>query len=60
MKIRILFEVNDGAKMKKVSRTFSKLDENLSNENLKNFAQAFMSLSSIGTFKVEKITNEEL
>ncbi|MDY3006587.1 hypothetical protein [Anaerococcus porci] len=60
MKIRILFKINDGAEEKKISRTFSNLNEALSNENLKNFAQAYMSLTDITAYTVEKITSEEI
>lgn len=60
MKIRLLFKINDGDNEKKVSRTFSNLNEQLSDDNLKNFAIAFMSLTGIENYTVEKITSTKL
>lgn len=60
MKLRIRFVKVVGEEEKKISRTFSKLDRTLTNENLKAFAQAFMSLTEIEDYVVEKITQEEI
>lgn len=60
MKLRIRFVKVVGDEEKKISRTFSKLDKTLTNENLKEFAQAFMSLTEIEEYVVEKITQEEI
>ena len=60
MKLRIRFVKVVGEEEKKISRTFSKLDRTLTNENLKAFAQAFMSLTEIKDYVVEKITQEEI
>lgn len=60
MKLRIRFVKVVGNEEKKISRTFSKLDKTLTNENLKAFAQAFMSLTEIEEYVVEKITQEEI
>lgn len=60
MKLKISFKIVDDGNEKEVSRTFSNLKDDLSNENLKNFAQAFMSLTNINSYKVEKITSDTL
>lgn len=60
MKLRIRFVKVVGDEEKKISRTFSKLDKTLTNENLNTFAQAFMSLTEIEEYVVEKITQEEI
>lgn len=60
MKIRIKFKVDLGEESKNVSRTFSNVDESISNEKIKTFAQAFMSLTDIKSYLVEKITTEEV
>ena len=60
MKLRIKYEVNDGEKTIKYSRTFSNLDENLTNEELKNFANAYIALSEVESSRFEKIIEEEI
>lgn len=60
MKLRIKYEVNYGEKTKKYSRTFSNLDENLTNEDLSNFAKAYISLSEVENQLFEKITEERI
>lgn len=60
MKLRIKFEVNDGQEVKKLSRTFSNLDKALTNEELKNFANAYIALSEVNSYGFEKITEEKL
>ena len=60
MKLRIKYEVNDGEKTLKYSRTFSNLDENLTNEDLSNFAKAYISLSEVENQLFEKITEERI
>ena len=60
MKLRIKFEVSDGQEVKKLSRTFSKLDKALTNEELKNFANAYIALSEVDSYSFEKIIEEKL
>ena len=59
MKLRIKFDVNEGQEVKKVSRTFSNLDDALTNDELKNFANAYIKLSETDSYSFEKITEEE-
>ncbi|WP_058991317.1 hypothetical protein [Anaerococcus rubeinfantis] len=60
MKLRIKFEVNKGQEVKKLSRTFSNLDKALTNEELKNFANAYIALSEVESYSFEKITEEKI
>lgn len=60
MKLRIKFEVNDGQELKKLSRTFSNLEKTLTNEELKNFANAYIALSEVESSRFEKIIEEEI
>ena len=60
MKLKIKFEVSDGKEVKKLSRTFSNLDETLTNEELKNFANAYIALSEVDSCSFEKITEEKI
>lgn len=60
MKLRIKFEVNNGQEVKKLSRTFSNLDKALTNEELKNFASAYIALSEVESYSFEKITEEKI
>ena len=60
MKLRIKFVKVSEDGDKKVSRTFSNLNKTLANENLKAFAKAFMALTGIEEYVVEKITQEEI
>ena len=60
MKLRIKFDVNEGQEVKKVSRTFSNLDDALTNDELKAFANAYVKLSEIESYSCEKITEEIL
>ena len=60
MKLKIKFDVNEGQEVKKVSRTFSNLDDALTNEELKAFANAYVKLSEIESYSFEKITEEIL
>lgn len=60
MKLRIKFEVNKGQEVKKLSRTFSNLDKTLTNEELKNFANAYIALSEVESYSFEKITEEKI
>lgn len=60
MKLRIKYEVNDGEKLRKFSRTFTNLDDKLTNENLSNFAKAFVALSEVENHIVEKVTEERI
>ena len=60
MKLRIKFDVNEGQEVKKVSRTFSNLDDALTNDELKDFANAYVKLSEIESYSFEKITEEIL
>ncbi|MDU4715282.1 MAG: cation:dicarboxylase symporter family transporter, partial [Anaerococcus sp.] len=43
-----------------IARTFSNLDENLTNEDLSNFAKAYISLSEVENQLFEKITEERI
>lgn len=61
MNLKIAFSINDGEKgEKKVSKTFSKLDDNLADENLVTFAKAYRSLCDGDGFKAVKITEEDV
>ncbi|EEB36855.1 hypothetical protein [Anaerococcus hydrogenalis] len=60
MKLRIRYEVNDGEKLRKFSRTFTNLDDKLTNEDLSNFAKAFVALSEVENHIVEKVTEERI
>ena len=60
MKLRIKFEVNDEQEVKKLSRTFSNLDKALTNEELKNFANAYIALSEVESYSFEKIIEEKI
>ena len=60
MKLRIRYEVNDGEKLRKFSRTFTNLDDKLTNEDLSNFAKAFVALSGVENHIVEKVTEERI
>lgn len=60
MKLRIKFEVNKGQEVKKLSRTFSNLDKALTNEELKNFANAYIALSEVESYSFEKIIEEKI
>ncbi len=60
MKLRIKYEVNDGEKLRKFSRTFTNLDDKLTNEDLSNFAKAFVALSEVENHIVEKVTEERI
>lgn len=60
MKLKIKFDVNEGQEVKKVSRTFSNLDDALTNDELKDFANAYVKLSEIESYSFEKITEEIL
>ena len=60
MKLRINLEVNEGQKIKKTSKTFSNLDEGLTNEELRQFANAYIALIEISSYSFEKITEETL
>lgn len=60
MKLRIKFEVNKGQEVKKLSRTLSNLDKALTNEELKNFANAYIALSEVESYSFEKITEEKI
>lgn len=60
MKLKIKFDVNEGQEVKKVSRTFSNLDDALTNDELKAFANAYVKLSKIESYSFEKITEEIL
>ena len=60
MKLRIRYEVNDGEKLRKFSRTFTNLDDKLTNEDLSNFAKAPVALSEVENHIVEKVTEERI
>ena len=60
MKLRIRYEVNDGEKLRKFSRTFTNLDDKLTNEDLSNFAKAFVALGEVENHIVEKVTEERI
>lgn len=61
MNLKIRFKVRDEeGKDKEVSRTFSNINPSAENEKLIEFANAYMSLTSISDYSVEKIRTEEI
>lgn len=62
MKLQIKFTLKDGESLKEINRskTFSNLNEEATNDNLINFAKAYMGLTDIDEYQVIKISTENI
>lgn len=60
MQIRIKFQKEVDGKKKNFSRTFSKVNDDAKDEKILAFAKAFMSLSPIKDYTIEKINKKEV